>query len=129
MKRRNRSSLHAILSSPFTLIAALVLFVVLARAAWSISGKAQESALRLEVAQTELAKLQENQADLSNRVTELSTPDGIKAQMRERYHAVEPGESVAIIVDSAASDTAAALNATSSQAISWWGRLLHVFGL
>src|SRR5947207_2368032 len=99
MKRRNRSSLYSVLSSPFTLIAALVLFVVFARAAWNIHEKARESALRLEVAQAELTKLRESQADLSARVNQLSTPAGVKAQIRERYHAVEPGESVAVIVD------------------------------
>ncbi|MDB5239012.1 MAG: hypothetical protein JWO00_347 [Candidatus Parcubacteria bacterium] len=134
MKRRNRSSLYSILSSPFTLIAAVIVFIVLARAAWSIHEKARESSLRLEVATAELARLQSSQAELGARVDQLSTPAGIRFQIRERYHAVEPGEQVAVIVDSlpSASGTAAAINAastTGAQGSSWWRNVLHAFGL
>jgi cell division protein FtsB len=135
MKRRNRSGLYAFLSSPFTLVIASILFVVLARAAWSIHEKARESSLRLEIAQADFAKLQQSQADLAQRVEQLSTPEGVKAQIRERYHAVEPGESVAVIVDgpaqqaSATPVTAGANAAAAGDSGGWWAGFLRMIGL
>ena len=91
---------------------------------------------RLSQAQAQYAKLEDSQAKLSNEVTELSSPGGIEADLREKYHAVTPGESVAVIVDSPsgndsnADQSAGALNvSTTAPAGNWWHRFLDFFGL
>ena len=136
MKRRNSFSWKRLLASPVTLIIVLVIFVVLARAAWAMIGRAKLANERLSQAQAQYAKLEDSQAKLSNEVTELSSPGGIEADLREKYHAVTPGESVAVIVDSPsgndsnADQSAGALNvSTTAPAGNWWHRFLDFFGL
>jgi cell division protein FtsB len=136
MKSRNRSGHKAVLSSPFTLVAAAIVFVFLARAAWGIYEKASESAVHLDQAQAELARLEADRADLEAKVAGLSTSAGVEAAMREKYHAAEPGESVAVIIDNGTGQTAGAQasNQPSSstmpvQILNWWQRLLQTIGL
>ena len=134
MKRRNSFSWKRLLASPVTLIIVLVIFVVLARAAWTMVSRAKLANERLSQAQAQYAKLEDSQAKLSNEVTELSSPGGIEADLREKYHAVTPGESVAVIVDGPSTgdsdQSASALNASpSTPNESWWRRFLNIFGL
>ena len=132
MKRRNRSVWQAVLSSPFFLIVAIVILILLARAVLNIHEKAVESGIRLAQTQAELAKIEEDQAALQSEVSSLSTPAGIRDEIKERYHAVDPGESVAVIVDT--SPTSATLSSSTEQTEasstpSWWSRFVHLFGL
>jgi len=130
MRPRNRSRSRAILSSPVTLVLAAIALFFLARAAWNIHGKAVESAARLESAQNDLGKLEESQKDLQSTVDRLSTSDGMETEVRDKYHAVLPGESVAVIVDAApegVNGTAAA--SSTEQKTGFWGGLLRAIGL
>ena len=136
MKRRNSFSWKRLLSSPVTLIIMILMFTVLARAAWTMVSRSKLANERLSQAQAQYAKLQASQAKLSEEVAELSSPGGIEADLREKYHAVTPGESVAVIVDSpsgndsSADQSASALNASSTApAGSWWQSFLGFFGL
>ena len=127
MRYGNRSSSRRILSSPIALIVLLILFAILVKAAWNAHTKAVLSQTKLDDARNELAKLQERQADLSTKVAYLSTDQGLQAEMRDKFHAVKDGESVAVIVDN--SQSANAIQASSTASIGWWGRFLHFFGL
>ena len=133
MKPRNRSKWRAFVSSPFTLVAALVLLGFLAKAAWNIYGKAQLSQRRLDQAQSEIDKLTASQADLSAKTADLSTEAGIEAELSEKYRAVAPGESVAVIVDPATpgadrGTTASISGQPNVSAHGWWGSLLRMIG-
>ena len=136
MKRRNSFSWKRLLRSPITLIIVIVIFAFMARAAWTMISRSKLAAERLDQAQAQYAKLQTNQKKLSEEVTELSSPDGVEADLREKYHAVSPGESVAVIVDSPSSNdpntdqSAGALNSsTKAPAENWWQRFLDFLGL
>jgi cell division protein FtsB len=135
MKRRKPFSLKRILSSPVTLVIIIVMFTVLARAAWTMVSRSRLIAERLSQAQAQYAKLDQSQAKLSQEVTELSAPGGVEADLREKYHAVSPGESVAVIVDSpsggsgADQSASAAQSASNASSESWWHRFLDFFGL
>ncbi|MCX6715528.1 MAG: hypothetical protein NT077_00755 [Candidatus Taylorbacteria bacterium] len=128
---RNRSHPHAILSSPITLILALIVLIFLARATAKIYTKASDGAIRLDTARSDLARMENKQADLQNRIQSLSTTEGIEASIREKYHAIEPGELVAVIVNT---DTATKTNPIESRpddsaGLSWWQQFLRVIGL
>jgi len=137
MQRRNRSGFRAFLASPFTLVIGLIVLVLLARAAINIHSKAAESAARLAEAQANFDKMQANKLALSSQIADLSTDAGVEAAARERYHAVEPGESVAVIVSSepSQSGTNGEVGASTTAAVpggsggSWWQRLLRAIGL
>lgn len=125
MVHRNRSKLRMILSSPAVCVAALLLLFFLAKGAWGIHSRAVDSAARLEAARTELAELEATRSLAAAQTARLSTESGIKAEVREKYRAVEPGESVAVIVDTAPQKPVATSTATSSEPVrkSWWRRL------
>lgn len=126
MNRRNRSRFRSIISSPVTLFAALILLILVGRAAMNIHAKAVESAEKLSEAQMGLNKIRTNQANLQARIEELSTDAGREASIREKYHAVAPGEEVVVIVDDQPSNVAAA---SSTEQLSWWRKFLRAVGL
>ena len=130
MMRRNRSRFRAILSSPITLALAVILLVLVGRAAIKIHLRAAESALRLEEAKANLVRMESKQTDLDKRIGDLSTEEGIKASIREKYHAVEPGEAVAIIVSND-NQKASAREAEQPvvRELNWWQRMLRAIGL
>ena len=86
--------------------------------------------MRLNEAQSELAKLRDRQGDLSAKVGFLSTDQGVESDLRTKYLAVKTGESVAVIVGSPTSSLA---QASSSQSVEtnegWFTRMLHWIGL
>jgi cell division protein FtsB len=131
MNRRNsRSRFRTIVGSPITLVLAILLLVLLGRGAYNIHAKAAESARKLADAETNLAKLETNRTNIQSRIAELSTDAGVEASIREKYHAVAPGESVAVIIDTDADQqrggsamAAAHASSTESDAgLSWWQR-------
>ena len=128
MKYGNRPRWKQIVGSPVSLIVLLVILVALIRATWSVHEKSAASIAKLAQAQAELIKLQARDADLSRKVAYLSTNEGVQSEMRSKYHAVNDGESVAVILDD--SQTAAAVNtASTTPSVGWWGRVLQFFGL
>jgi len=130
MKPRNRPRWKSAMSSPLLLIAALIVLVFLLRAVWNIRAKADLGEARLVKAQAKLVRLQSDQVDLTRKAGDLSTDAGIEIEMREKYRAVGPGESVAVIIDS--SVTARSVDiATGSPADSrtgFWRGLLEMLG-
>lgn len=128
--RRNRPRSSIVLSSPITLILALVLLFFLGRAAISIHAKATDTASKLAEEQATLVKLQANKSRVAADLAQVSTEAGIKAEIREKYHAVEPGESVAVIVDTDQNAAAAGNIAENlSKKSGFWHSFLSFFGL
>ena len=79
----------------------LVITVAAMRAAWGMYGKFAEAAASDEIAQKQLATLQEQQAQVAESVDSFKTPRGLEAQVRERYGVVKPGEGqIQIVRDS-----------------------------
>lgn len=52
--------------------------------------------------QSELDALNQKQAELSGKITNLSTDRGLEAEVRNRYRVIRPGEQLVIVVDDAA---------------------------
>lgn len=102
------------------------------RAVLNINHKSETSKDRLAQAQMELANLEARQQEVSSKVAQLSTEQGIEAEVRTKFHAVKEGESVAVIIDG--SQGANVVRAVSpNDAIetkpSWWRRVLGWVGL
>jgi cell division protein FtsB len=130
MKSGNRMTWQRFFYSPIGIIIGCVVLFLLVRGGWGIHQKALLAQQRLDQAQTELADLQHQQSSLSSSINQLSTPAGIEAELREKYHAVKEGESVAVIVDQASSSGAGATStlSTSNHELSWWGSVLQFIG-
>jgi hypothetical protein len=129
MRSGNRSIFKKVIASPFALVAVLILSGLLAKGTWSMHQKSLATKERLAEAEAGLIRLQSRQADLSSKVTYLSTDAGIEAEVRTKYRGLKEGESVAVIVDDS-KQTASAVNASSTPPTptGWWGRLLHWVG-
>lgn len=128
--RRNRPHYSKFLSSPITLVASLVLLFFLGRAALNINAKTNTINTKLEEATVSLNKLSTNKEKITRELESISTEAGIKAEIREKYHAVEPGEQVAVIVDQGDQRAAVALTASSTTPSkpSFWKRFIGIFG-
>lgn len=131
MMPRNRSKWRSFLSSPFTLVAVLILIFFLGRAVWNIHDKADLSAERLEQARAELAKLEADETSLAQKSADLSTDAGVEREMREKYRAVLPGESVAVIVDGTrlVQPSGGSYSTSTQQKTGFWSGLLKLIGL
>ena len=127
MKYGNRPLWYKIVRSPIMLCIGIVLFVVLAKAAWNIHEKAAVSGARLDQAQHELLKLEERKQDLSGKVAFLSTDQGVESELRTKYLAVKGDESVAVITDAESSTTATSTPIVVQEG--WFTRFLHAIGL
>ncbi len=131
MKYSNRSVWNKIIASPLATLVLILLTFIIGRAVFNIYQKAGTSEARLNQAKLELARLTSRQNEVSMKVENLSTEQGVENEVRTKYHAVKQGESVAVIVD--ASQTANASGASTSGSLStptssWWSKVLRVFG-
>ncbi len=105
----------------------IVLFIILAKAAWNIHERASISEARLDQAQTELQKLQEHHRDLSGKVTFLLTEQGVESELRTKYLAVKDDELVAVITGPEMSTTSMSIPVVVQE--NWFIRFLHAMGL
>ena len=92
--------------SPLTIVIMILVLIVLARSTWGIYEKYQLSTARLGQAENQLAALKDQEGELSQSIAQLSTASGTEAVMRTDFRIVKPGESLAVIIDTAASVTA-----------------------
>ena len=130
MKYGNRSPWKRFIYSPAGIIIGCIGLFILVRAAWNIHEKAVVADERLSQAQAELAGLEQQKESLSSSISYLSTPAGMEAELRDKYHAVKAGESVAVIVDDASSSSSsgASSEASSTPSSGWWSGLLNFIG-
>ena len=126
MKYGNRSPWKKFIYSPAGIIIGCIGLFILVRAGWNIHEKAAAAGDRLTQAQAELASLEQQKTSLSNSISYLSTPAGMEAELRDKYHAVKEGESVAVIVDDSSGDASTTTSSTPSESL--WGRLMDFIG-
>jgi len=136
MKYGNKSLWKRLFYSPIGILLALVILFLLIRGGVSIHQKSLIAQIRLDQAQKEFSDLEKQQKSLSASIDQLSTPAGIEAALREKYHAVKQGEEVAVIVDKTVSasgtpttsDTDGGSDKKTTTNLSWWSRFLSMFG-
>lgn len=98
---KSRRKLKKVFYSPVTVVVLALVLVVLARGTWSVYQKYLVSEDRLNQARGQLAALKAEEGDLSQSIAELSTASGTEAVMRTNFRIVKPGESLAVIVNTA----------------------------
>ena len=131
MKYGNSSLWKKFISSPFTLVVVIVVFLFLVKTVWGIREKNSLSVSKLESAETELIKLESHQRDLAEQIRHLSTERGIESELRTKYRAIHEGESVAVIVDD--NQITAVIDASSTDMNkgnekSWFTKFMQFFG-
>ena len=129
MKSGNRSIGKRLFYSPLGIVLACIVLFFLVRGSWSIHEKAILAEEHLSQSQAELNDLEDQQSSLSASIAQLSTTEGIEAELREKYHAVKSGESVAVIIDtSSAGSSTEDAGISSVKENSWWESLLQTIG-
>jgi cell division protein FtsB len=126
--KNSKSFWGQIFSSPISLILVMILLFIVARAAWNMKKSASSVSTKLAQTNSELIKLEQEKAELSARISSLSSPAGIESELRTKYRAVKEGESVAVIVDSNSTATPDLENASVGEK-SLWSKFLGFFGL
>jgi len=115
------------MKSPVTLFVVFCLFLFLLKTAWSMYQKSELSETRVNDAQLALDQISVHKQDLADKVSYLSTDQGIQSEIRSKFHAAADGESVAVIIGD--QQTAAVVKAPDKVTVSWWQRVLHMFGI
>jgi cell division protein FtsB len=98
---KSRRKLKKVFYSPVTVVVLALVLVVLARGTWSVYQKYLVSEDRLNQTQGQLAALKAQEGDLSQSIAQLSTASGTETVMRTNFRIVKPGESLAVIVNTA----------------------------
>jgi hypothetical protein len=119
---KSRRKAKRLFYSPATVIILILVIVVLARSTWSIYEKYRLSADRLRQTTNQLSALKTQEGNLSQSIAALSTASGTESTLRTNFRIVKPGESLAVIVDTA---TTAPATATTSK--TFWQRLFGWF--
>lgn len=120
-KRRNmKREIPRMLLGSVGILALGALAYAAAHAAWDMYGKFAAAASARTDAETQLAQLQAQYAQVETQVTALNTPRGIEAAVRQRYGVAKPGEGEIDVVHTS-STTAPA----DSGGDSWFSRLWH----
>ena len=119
-KRSQRQEILRFCAGAAVVLVMLLVTFSAGQAAWSMYGKFSEASASDADAQLNLAQLQQQEAQVSAKVSALQTERGQEAAIRETYGLALPGEGEIDIVQSA---TATA--ATSTLSPSWWAQLWH----
>ncbi len=122
-----RPMVRRVITSPIFFVVILIVFIVLARAAWGIHEKVVLSATKLEQAEAELVKLKARESDLQSGIGRLSTDQGIESLIRTQYKGVRDGESLAVVIGT--DDTASVAQSSSTASVGWFRGLLQKMGL
>ena len=119
---KSRRKAKRLFYSPVTIIVLALVLVVLARSTWSIYEKYLLSSDRLDHAESQLSALKNQEGQLSQSIAKLSTASGTEAVMRTNFRIVKPGESLAVLVNTA---TTAMATGTPK---GFWQRIGEWFG-
>jgi|SRR3989344_394533 len=84
---------------PFLLLCIFIFFFV-SKAAFNAYIEKKRSAVSVENAEAELARLTERKEFISVELKRLSTEEGREGKLREKFGVGSPGEQVAIIIES-----------------------------
>lgn len=127
----NRFRKAKFITSPIALFGLVIVMAILAKASYNIYSKQSVSEERLAQATEELSRLEDRRVLLENNLGLLSSAEGIEAELRTKYRAVKPGESVAVIVSSTdpVKVTAASLDAPVLKKKGFIYKLLQIVGL
>ena len=99
------------------LMALFIIFIIFARAVWSLWQKDKLAHGDLSASTSELETLMERKATLEDKIARLKTERGLEEEIRANFAVVKPGEKVINIVDNTSS-TATATTVSSTKP--WW---------
>lgn len=129
MKRRNQSQWRKVIASPFAMVLFLVALFFVSEATAKMYSKNRESQVRYTEAESRLARAVNNQNVISEQIKNLSSDEGIETEMRKKYHAVEPGEQVAVVINTSPQATSTTRPASDTNNTSMLARFLRAIGL
>jgi len=114
---KSRRKIKKAFYSPIMVVLLALVLAALARSTWGIYEKFALSGEKLSQAQRQLADLKSQEGQLSQSIAQLSTASGAEAVMRTDFRIVKPGESLAVIIDTATA------TATTTVPLGFWQRL------
>ncbi len=107
------------------ILAALV--IVVARAAFGVFQKEQESARSLTRSEAELKQARVRQEFLTAEIGRLQTLQGIENEIRDRFRVHKPDEKLIILVDGDNPKNATSTETEKSVKKNFWSDILEVF--
>ncbi len=99
MKPRNRSAFVKFLASPFSVLLFVVVLSLLVPASWRMYNKRLDVETRLGDSVRRYDKIDQHKTNVSKEIERLSTDEGMIGEIRRKFHAIEPGEQVAVVIN------------------------------
>ncbi len=94
-KEERKSKLY----SRYTLLFLFVMIILVGKGLINIYQKNISSREEVNLVELKKQSLQNRYDDLSNKVEDLKTPQGVEKEIRSKFDVVKPGESVIVVVD------------------------------
>ena len=125
-RKKSSSRKWQIFYSPLTFIVFSVIFIFLARAAWSVYNHSLASSRDRERVESELAVAKSRSYMLQKQVAVLETPQGVDEEIRSKFNVSKAGEGVAVIIGGVMSTDSPIVASTTKD---WWQKGLEFLGL
>lgn len=128
---RKRNISKFVYSIPVAIIL-LILVLVMIKASWGVYQKKIASHKAVALATQEVDSLKERKSFFESEIEYLNTPEGIEAELRERFRVGKDGEEIAVILDeektNQASNIASSASSTNGLSDSFYKKILGLFG-
>ena len=85
--------------SKWVLVVLIIIIILIIRGLISISIKQSNSSEEMDLVEAKRAQLQNRYNDLSGKVGDLNTNEGMEREIRSKFDVVKPGETVIMVVD------------------------------
>jgi cell division protein FtsB len=97
--KRKRTNLTSLIYNKVTVIFLLILIILMAKTLWNTSHKKKFSEAAVIKAKKELTELQKREEYLVSQIEYLKSPEGVEAELRERFRVGREGEEIAVILE------------------------------
>lgn len=121
---RKNQRIRNFIFSPITILVLAILLLLLTRSVFGVYSKEKRARENLKRVEAEFADLLEREDFLEEGIQNLATPEGIEAEIRERYGVSKPGEKVVVIIEGTPDSDDALRKKTGG----FWGFIKGIFG-
>ena len=128
-QNRERSRFWQVVHSPLAFIVLFIMFIFMARAAWSVYNHELTSSRDRERIEKDLVAANKRLAALQKQIAVLETPQGVDEEIRSKFNVSKAGEGVAVIVGAATDSAGSAAVSVSFADKNWWQKFLGFLGL
>ncbi|MEZ4211059.1 MAG: septum formation initiator family protein [Candidatus Paceibacterota bacterium] len=101
---RKERWINKVIRNPFSYVVLISLLVLFSYSAISTYKKSRVAKEKTRQVESELQKLEDQEADLKNSLNDMNTPFGVEKSLREKFGIIKAGEKSIIVIDAEEGD-------------------------